>query len=505
MGYPGEEDVGLSLDHQRLVQYESRQDDHYDMTMRTIRAHFPDAPRLPRIPYLSMTAWIIALAEGFAVNLGGNTAVGVQRIGQYPESWRNLLHIFGAQDIVHSQHIEGVPINPAEVPNMIANPLAMELECAVAFAAMVGCDRLSITQHSITMRGRSERMEFSTEGPFQFTGRYIQEHGLPTYGGHGARETALATAVSQGDFAYLSGVFRILARDANPLQSNHPLISDLNGNRCRCQQSVPVGQVQGLSVVAAGLLAACSVPARLFPSEKVRTREAVQSLSFLSTVWQDWDQLGTDTVRQDLTLSQGRVLYISKNQFRDIDFVADLIEERIYYPGRVGIPEWANLGCSWLAATDQNAGGGLRTAPQRPRLLPGINPGDLVLIGGIIKQAQAFLNNGLDRDRFTPETKAFFRTRVSCQLQEVDYWLSQCRPLAACEASRLLRDLANWEGLNGTTGTTFDTDNNAGEERRSMRAILVFRALLMALLLWTALDNSPFVFSELGSKIVLLQ
>jgi hypothetical protein len=196
------------------------------------------------------------------------------------------------------------------------------------------------------------------------------------------------------------------------------------------------------------------------------------------------------------------VLYISRNQFRDIDFLADMTEERIFSQGRGRVPEFAHLGRSWLVATDQDAE---EAAHERPRLLPSINPGDLVLIGGVIEQAKAFLCSALDRDRFSFESKAFFRTRVSCQLQEVDYWLSQRRPLAACEASRLLRDLANWEDFSSANGTTADTDTSADEERCSMRAILVFRALLMALLFWTALDNSPFVLSDLGSKIVLVQ
>jgi hypothetical protein len=503
LGYPGEEDVGLSLDHQRLVQYESQQDDHYDMVMRTIRAKIPDASRLPRIPYLSLNNWCIAFARGFAVNLHDNTPVGIQRIGQYPESWKNLLHVFGAQDIVHSQHIEEVPINAAEVPNMVANPLAMELKCAVAFAAMVGCNKLSITQDSIKMQGKSERMEFSAEGPLHFVGRYIQDSGLPTYCNHNGKQIGVSTLASAGELIYQDNTISVLSPDAHPLQLDHPLIRDLNGNMCRCYNSAPIGQLQSISVVAAGLLAACSAPARLFPSEKVRTREAVQNLSFLCTVWQDWDHLETSTVLQDLRLSQGRVLYISKNQFRDVNFGADMTEERIFFRGRpVGLPEFAHLGCSWLVAIEQDAE---EAAHERPKLLPRINPGDLVLIGGVIEQAKAFLCSALDRDRFTFETKAFFRTRVSCQLQEVDYWLSQCRPLAACEASRLLRDLANWEDFNSTTGTTADTDTSAGDERRSIRAILVFRALLMALLFWTALDNSRFVLSELGSKIVLVQ
>jgi hypothetical protein len=70
------------------------------MVMRTIRAKIPDAPRLPRIPYLSLRGWFIAIAGGFASNLHDKTPVGIQRIGQYPEFWRNLLHVFGAQDIV---------------------------------------------------------------------------------------------------------------------------------------------------------------------------------------------------------------------------------------------------------------------------------------------------------------------------------------------------------------------------------------------------------------------
>jgi hypothetical protein len=469
--------------------------------MKTIRAKLPDPPMLPKIPYLSMKGWFEALASAF--NLRDNTSVGIQRIGQHKETWRNLLDVFGAQEIVDTAHVEEIPVNIEKIPQGVLNPFAMELQCAVVFAAMVGCDMLSIAEDSIRMRGRSASMVFSPGGPFNMVGCYSQENGIPTYGNHEPRAIILGSALSEGTFVYNSDVFRVLFPDSKESLTNHRLIHNFNASRCICRQTIPIEkrQVQGLIIPALALLAADSIPARIFPSEKVRTRETVQNLTFLSTVWRDWEHLTTSFLLESLRLSQGTVCYISKEEFRTVDFVADMIEKRIYKQGRIGLPEWANLGWSWLQPVGEHVG----IAHERPRLGPAVGPFDLIIVGGIVELIQAFLNNALDKTRFTVEGKAFLRTRVSYQLQEVDYWLSQYTALAACEACRLLHDLSAWEDNSGIQGTSAETNIDPDEQRRCIRAILVFRSLLMALLLWTALDNSCFTGTELGFKIVLLQ
>jgi hypothetical protein len=116
LGYPGEEAIGLPLDHRGLVRYKSKDDDHYDTVMKTLKAKLNvGPPSRPTIPYLIMTDWsnsIVLYGQSFR----GKLEVGVKRLGEYTETWRNLLDLFGAESIVRSDQASRIPINLDEMP-----------------------------------------------------------------------------------------------------------------------------------------------------------------------------------------------------------------------------------------------------------------------------------------------------------------------------------------------------------------------------------------------------
>lgn len=102
-------------------------------------------------------------------------------------------------------------------------------------------------------------------------------------------------------------------------------------------------------------------------------------------------------------------------------------------------------------------------------------------------------------------TKTFFHTCLSLQPQEVDGWLGTMQALAACEASNMQNQVPNFSsgltrmtGFNGTTLILFT-------ERRLVRAMLVFRAVLIAVFLGLGLDSSAFEETDLEKKTVLLR
>jgi hypothetical protein len=94
---------------------------------------------LRRIPYLTWLWWFHALPV-LGVTWGGQTQVGIARVGTYSETWMNLLLIFGAQNIITSSYIEHFPINSDDLPLDLANPFAVELGILAILVGITGCD-----------------------------------------------------------------------------------------------------------------------------------------------------------------------------------------------------------------------------------------------------------------------------------------------------------------------------------------------------------------------------
>lgn len=122
-----------------------------------------------------------------------------------------------------------------------------------------------------------------------------------------------------------------------------------------------------------------------------------------------------------------------------------------------------------------------------------VQPENLVLVEGIIEACDNSIRN---KDFIWPgnQRKSFFHTCVSCQLQEVSGWLGTRKPVAACETSILFKTLTESNCVRPESG-----------ECRLVRAVLVFRAVLMAMILGMALDNSSLCMTDASFQIVLLK
>lgn len=103
-------------------------------------------------------------------------------------------------------------------------------------------------------------------------------------------------------------------------------------------------------------------------------------------------------------------------------------------------------------------------------------------------------------DNTSPDDRSFLRTFVACQLQEVDWCLNvHCKSIAACETLVMIKRVG--EGV-------VPADLSISGERNAVRTILVFRAILIAVMFQGALDYSEFVDSGTGTpgaEVVLLR
>ncbi|OXV06684.1 hypothetical protein Egran_05549 [Elaphomyces granulatus] len=172
-----------------------------------------------------------------------------------------------------------------------------------------------------------------------------------------------------------------------------------------------------------------------------------------------------------------------------------------------------DLEFSWLASHEcyrPKVGSGRRIKP-RPKWTSLLNDTGLVVLEHVMLACDIYLRAG-DVSVFyevsTDNDKVLLHTSLSSQLQEVDWWLGTRQALAACEASNILSQMPIFGS--GTTGrrpraSINKTSLTIFTERRLVRAMLVFRAVLVAMLLGLGLDNSAFEGTDLRTKIVLLR
>lgn len=101
--------------------------------------------------------------------------------------------------------------------------------------------------------------------------------------------------------------------------------------------------------------------------------------------------------------------------------------------------------------------------------------------------------------------KSFYHTCLSLQLQEVDGWLGTRQALAACEASNILNQMPISSSVHHEKAGPDKPILVLFTERRLVRAMLVFRATLVAVLLGLGMDNSDFEGIELGKRTILIR
>lgn len=418
--------------------------------------------------------------------------------GKYAETWLNLLLVLGSPEgIITSEYVSRLTINPDDLPNGVTNPCAVNLGCAALLAGVVGCDKYTMDDGIPCFSGDNERLEFAPGGPFTMVGRYTQKLEMPSYLLQSHTTTIAAAGLGEASSFYSVIECTPMMPYLLTLMHSSMLLKDLRENRCTCGQEVDLAQEErtGLKLPALAMLAADTpMRPRIFPSKSALIFESTEALSQRCDYWRNGDNLATEIFVQELDFPGGTVITVSESLFATMPFHGDRIERRLLGLRRTGqTPKFIPLGSSWLSSSDKYEGLLTGVPKSRPEWPIHVRPVDFVLIEGIIEACNNYLSNKSyvwpgGRDR-----KSLFHTAVSCQLQEVEWWLGVKKPIAACETSILVRTLMD---------PIFEFPEG---ERRLVRALLILRVILIAMLLGMGLDNSAFFMTELGSKIVLLR
>jgi hypothetical protein len=392
-------------------------------------------------------------------------------------------------------------INPSDLPSGASDVFAIDLRCAAVLAGLAGCDTVTVEGGIPVFTSETDTLEFIPSGsfssfkfgPYQLIGRFIQKPGLSAYLLFNSRCVYIGTKLATGTLFYGQNTECIpTLHEHSNLMENRQLFDDLRINRCQCEYVVDVSheERQGLKLPLLALLAADTPEtARVFPSKKANIQETVRFLSQKCGYWKIEGNLTTENFTRVLDFGN-KIRTIAETEFASIPFSGERMERRVV--NLRGDTYILQMGHSWLAAPELYDEGGLPPVMSRPEWPMPVQSDSLIIVEGVIEACCKYMRSDVSFWA-TNQRTSFLHTCVTCQLQEVNWWLGTQKPVAACEASILFKTLMDQ-----------NTALPEKDGRRLIRAALVFRAVLMAMLLGMALDNSSFYRTDLGSQIALL-
>jgi len=334
-------------------------------------------------------------------------------------------------------------------------------------------------------------------------GRYSEIGLNQAYYQYDPQRIAAATVVASGLLLW-NGVVPIYMTESGPEISEgvHGILQKLEANRCHCGATriqIPT-ELSWLQRRVLGLLVADSPrTVRAFPYAKSQITDAVCQLVKFCSIWEDKNCKDTVSFGNAITLTNRSVSSIQLQHFKKIAFTGAKVEMRAAYLYLDGAePRSISLGWSWLGTKEEYTkffGSGFEFL-KRPDWPAELNNTDFHMIDGVIEACNSFISSSMAAPEGIWSNSAFFVTVVSTQLAEVDWWLATHEvPLGACETYVLLDEIEG--GSNN--------DDPIDPSRTAVRALLILRAVLVAMLCWDALDISPYFDNELGNQVVLLK
>lgn len=251
------------------------------------------------MPYLNHTEFTRSFTDS---PHGRPAAAGLELVGNYADSWMNLLDCLGLLNILGSPHMKMASLGASRLPDTVGNPLAIDLELAVLLAALAGCDRMNVAHGIPHCSGHSQELSFAPGGPYGLVGEFTQQPSLLPYTSNCFDELNKATS-------HFGGFFRCRQSESVPsdltlapksieLMEDPPILRDLRATRCSCTTaasvSVPERFQADMWVPALAFLAADSpASVRAFPLGKYNVSDMIKRLSKTSLFWENDDLINT--------------------------------------------------------------------------------------------------------------------------------------------------------------------------------------------------------------------
>jgi hypothetical protein len=466
-----------------------------------------------RVPLLTWYNWFIAIFNSDTFTLGKpNNQFGS---ASYVETWITLLQLFGAESIIHSKHTLEHPVNLEALPPGLVNPFVIELKLAILLAGLAGCTSIMVNADANTpliASCENAVLKFSSAEEMPMIGKFHQRMTYPTYHMYTSSRVSHASVVGMKNLCYTN---RLCPTDENDASVQDGLIFDDLRNKCSpCNHDSHPSKENniGLRVPALALLAANTPPVvRAHPSKHCRIFEAISELAKESSTWRDPRNYTTINFGQQLGWDDSSLIIMTQEEFEKEPFQGDRLTRRVLKIFReTSSFKLLDLGYSWLGSKEEYlAGPDLveeNEIKSRPKWPPDFSSSSFVLIDGVVEGCAKFLSPEPSRPEFdSQDEEAEFHTAASCQLQEVDWWLGNNQAAAAYETCNLLHGISEsgQESLAENSGVTPEKSLTTDLLHARVRALLIFRAILIATLFGLALDSSV-VEGLYGKQYVLL-
>lgn len=441
-------------------------------------------------------------------------ATGAALLGAFRETWMNLLNALNVESILGTCYMEEIPLDTHSLPEDATNPLASTVEAVAVLSALIGCNSISWEDNVPQFLGPFISLQLTRRGPLQYVCRFEREPQFPVYYGLSSNSLTEAVLIARGRFLYRREILSLEPEKSSRLarmESSLRIVEDLGSvsGSDPSSSSLPAfgQQRKKLGLVALTLLAAESPwTVRAFPMEGCAIEDTLLKLLMWYTLHPRWQKKVT-VAASDMIPHLGQehpagLQDVSAQELSEIAFCGDSFDYRAWnlFLNRDDGYE-LSLGWSWLDKEAQRAG---RPAerPHWPVYL-GVEDERLVLISGISLHAEQIRVAPSD----TTLGWAFRRTLISCQIQELDWWLMQHgRATAACQ-TRLLVSAMECSETNESLkmiSHVHNKDENPDFSHK-VRGILVLRAILIGNLLASAMDLSSLYERNVADKLVLLQ
>jgi hypothetical protein len=460
------------------------------------------------VRYLTSIDWIT-----YFVILGSRyrtgTRVGVTWLPRYSESWANLFDVFGALVILESADIKKIPVDSRDLPPDMVSPIAMTLECAILLAGLAGCERKTVHNGLPRLEGTGISLSFE-KGQRFIIGTYTQNGDCPPYMNYGGRLVAFGTLIASGTLQYRERETVSLTDCRQRGQQKDSTLSDLRQNHCKCSFSVDLSLedwTQTMSSVLTLLTSDSPIYIRVSAAIDWKIPDAVKVLAQKCTFWKNISTPIIPKLKRELgnLISNSKVVPVPRAEAINMPFCFQQMEPRHRDMVKSGI-KFVNLGWSWLSdpsfyqePSESSEEGRTFVRPDWPFALA---TKDLVIFEEVLLSCERYLNGTLPNNTTDYAGQAFLRTGIACQLQEVDWYLTNnLKAQAACETQIILHELGNNlpEAESNQQRAASSPDWNTSTEREGVRILLGYRALLIAMLFHLALDYSDFMHDGVGS------
>ena len=446
--------------------------------------------------------------------------ISLAQSSDYPATWVNLMAVLNLNyEKTSESNLSVQPCQTDYLPSDIqAAPAFATIEAIVNLACFAGCDTIEMVNSFPRCSGPSSQLEVRVHPQLGTIASYDQfpsitpvlhklHQSLPSTGRTVRLEMLLD--YSQGYFQF-EGSFWLHSTVEKQMRASSPCAHDF------CKESATFSWVgDSLSSIATYLLTADSPAyARAFPYASQHVFQSIIALMCCLNVDIATPSGFIDQLKPLVNDHGGKILLHYMEAFKYRDDYGYIINTEPYnqflrqligmFPSPPAPDQVLDVDWSWLS--EPQAGQSNRRCRPGWTHKESSNCGDLIISDDALDIVLGWLKAGQEKDEVwrLQKSKAA-QAHMAFQLQEVDcFLLKNFRSQAICELRRFLINVEEYAPKNipSTAAEWGFSKHPRTEIEKALATLLVFRAMLVAILLNMIPDNSMVYEKELGTRVI---